>query len=165
MRFPTNSIIVNKSMDDAFALLLSPDIYLPLLKNEYQVKVTYDKRTPMEIGKRVKLIAPSEKGQLIVDLELSRCAPPNIFRYDIVSVNGKKGKPIPIFMFIDKMFIEVNFRETKDGARTMVVFSTYVEGLRGILTKAFAYIFLGISSWVSSRKYFSKLAKAVDAHA
>lgn len=166
MRFPANSIIVNKSIEDAFSLLLSPDTYSPLLKNEYRVKISYDKRTPMEKGKVIKLIMPSERGQIIADLELTECAQPNAFRYDITTINRKKKnkeEPLPLFMFLDKMYLEVNFREAKDG--TKVVFSAYAEGMNGILTKAFAYIFFGIPSWFSNRKYLKKLTALVNSYA
>ena len=166
MRFPSNSIIVNKSIADAFYLLLCPDTYSPLLKNEYRAKIIYDKKTPMEVGKLFKLIMPGEKGQLVANIELSDCISPEAFRLDIVSINRKKKnkeEPLPIFMLLDKMYFEAKFEEAKGG--TKVVFSTYAEGIKGILTKVFAYVFFGIPSWFYNRKYLKELTILVNSHA
>jgi hypothetical protein len=167
MKFPTNSITVNKYIEDAFDLLISPDTYSTLLKNEYRVTIKHDKRTPpMEIGKTVKLIMPSEKGQIIADCVLTECMTPTKFRYDITSFNRKKKnmeEPLPFLMFMDKISIKVDFTETNQG--TKVIFSTYIEGLKGFLTKTFAYIFFGIPSWFANRKYLCALKGLVNGSA
>jgi hypothetical protein len=167
MKFPTNSITVNKPIEVAFDLLLSPDTYSQLLKNEYRVTIRHDKRTPpTEIGKTVKLIIPSEKGQIIADCVLTDCMTYTKFRYDITSFNRKKKnkeEPLPFLMFMDKMSVKVDFSEANQG--TKVIFSTYLEGLNGLLTKMFAYVFFGIPSWFANRKYLCKLKELVNGSA
>lgn len=165
MRFPRNSIVVKKGIEEAFSLLVSPDLYAPVLKREYRVKMEFEKRAPMEVGRKVTMVMPSEVGEIVAHLELSDVLPPVSFRYDVASVNKKKKnkeEPIPIFIFVDKISLDVKFTDAKDGTR--VVFTTCVNGLSGLLTKAFVYAFFGVPSWFSNRKYLQRIRKAVNDH-
>ena len=165
MKLPVNSLTVDKGIQEVFQFLIRPDC-CSLLLAEFDARVAYDKRAPIEAGRLVKLILPAERGQVIAELILSEYTPPHGFQYDLLSLKRHRKKQqqvLPVFTFVEKISIVVSLKEVRDGTR--VTFTTSAIGLNGFFTKTFVYLFFGIPSWFSNKKYLGKLADQIDQQA
>ncbi|MEE9303372.1 MAG: hypothetical protein V3U84_06265 [Thiotrichaceae bacterium] len=163
MKLPSNTITVSKGVGATFDFLINSGNYSQLLRDAYNGKIIYDKKSPIEKGKLYKLLIPAEKGQLVIELELEEFNSPHTLKYNILSVLKKRKKKeeiLPTVMFFDSMSYEIKIQAYHGD--TNIKFTTQIKSDRGLITKLFIYVIFGMFGWFSNRKFLANLERMIN---
>jgi hypothetical protein len=166
VRFPVNTLIVRKNIDDAFLFVFHIENYAALLEDELGAKIVLDRKGPVQMGQVIKMMLSADDGPLLATLKLVDYDPPRSFQYDLSAIGKAKSNGeelVPISFFADKVSVSVEFQEVAEGTR--IRFKTSTEGRQGLLMQALVYLMIALPSWFSHRRYLDKLGRLMEREA